>query len=150
MDVMKKQDKSPASSTPCVCFNLRKASRVVSQFYDQYLRQAGMRGTQYALLAHVDGRGGVSITELGDLLGMEHSTVTRNVELLAAKGQVSVSVSPDDARRRMVDLTPAGRDSLDRARPYWLQAQSTMEERLGAEESAVFIRTLNRLVEAVR
>lgn len=147
---MKKKGDLTTLNSPCVCFNLRKASRVVSQFYDQYLRQAGLRGTQYALLAHIDGRGGASITELGDLLGMEHSTVTRNVELLAAKGQVLVSVSPDDARRRVVDLTPAGRDCLDQARPFWRQAQSALEERLGAEEAALFVRTLNRLVEAVR
>ncbi|MEE9539836.1 MAG: MarR family transcriptional regulator, partial [candidate division NC10 bacterium] len=35
----------------CVCFNIRKAARAISQLYDDVLRPSGLRVTQFSILA---------------------------------------------------------------------------------------------------
>ena len=39
-----------ANESPCVCFNLRKATRAITQIYDDMFRGAGLRTTQIAIL----------------------------------------------------------------------------------------------------
>ena len=45
MESLTKEYASPV----CVCMQLRKAGRVVTQIYDRCLRPVGIRGTQFAL-----------------------------------------------------------------------------------------------------
>ena len=40
----------PIVRLPCMCATMRRATRAVSRLYEQELRQAGLRGTQYSLL----------------------------------------------------------------------------------------------------
>ena len=49
MESLTKEYASPV----CVCMQLRKAGRVVTQTYDRCLRPVGIRGTQFALLKRI-------------------------------------------------------------------------------------------------
>ncbi len=142
----KKNKSCPGS--PCVCFNLRKASRVISLFYDQYLRQVGLRGTQYALMAHVARFDGLSLTELAELLGLEQSTVTRNVDLLAKKGFILVTASPLNGRKKAVSLTKAGQKKITEALPLWEEAQVALQNKLGRKQVEDLFKITENVVEA--
>lgn len=117
--------------TPCICFHLRRASRAVSQFYDARFKPLGLSGAQYGLMVCISRLDGACIGDLSEAMGLEQSTVTRNVELLAAKKLVAVETDPDDARRRRLALTGEGREKLHQAAPRWREAQQEMESRLG-------------------
>ncbi|HEY6250024.1 MAG TPA: MarR family winged helix-turn-helix transcriptional regulator, partial [Candidatus Angelobacter sp.] len=52
----------------CVCFQLRRASRAITQLYDAALQPAGIRSTQFALLVAVAKKEPITISELGGLL----------------------------------------------------------------------------------
>lgn len=52
----------------CTCLRLRKASRCVSQIYDQHLQRHGLTITQYGLLAHLSRLDGISIGTLAEKL----------------------------------------------------------------------------------
>ncbi len=66
-----------AELTPCMdcaCFNLRKATRVTTQYYDEILRPAGIRITQFSLLVAVTIAGSVTVTRLAELSVMDRTT----------------------------------------------------------------------------
>lgn len=67
----------------CIGFNLRKATRSISQFYDELLRPVGIRGTQYSLLVSLQMSGAITVTQLAENVVMDRTTLTRNLEVLA-------------------------------------------------------------------
>ena len=117
---------------PCVCTQLRRASRLVSVFYDASLGPAGVTVTQYALLARIGRADGMSLTVLAAGLGMDRTTLTRNLRSLERNGLVT-SEAGADRRERLLHLTAAGKKKVAAALPYWLAAQRDFWERMGAE-----------------
>ncbi len=114
----------------CACFNLRKATRAVTQIYDEMLRPAGIRITQFSLLVAVSMAGPVTVSQLADLSVMDRTTLTRNLEVLQKQRLIEVSPG-DDRRTRMVVITPEGGAALSNALPLWQKAQSRVMEAIG-------------------
>lgn len=121
---------SAAIGAACACFNLRRASRAVTQLYDAALRPTGLRSTQFSLLTMVRGFGTVRITQLALAAGMDHTTLGRNLRPLARAGFIR-SHSGRDARVREVSLTTRGRRVLAPALALWERAQAQLGSRLG-------------------
>ncbi len=115
----------------CTCFNLRKAARILTRRYDQALVPVGLKATQFSVLASLYGMGPVSIGTTAERLGMERTTLTRNLRPLERQGLIGISVDPDDRRGRDVALTAAGEARLEQALPLWEQAQTETLSRLG-------------------
>ncbi len=114
----------------CACFNLRKATRSVTQIYDEILRPSGIRVTQFSLLAAASMAGPITVTRLAELAVMDRTTLTRNLEVLVRQGFINVSAG-NDRRTRLVSITPAGGEALAKALPLGEQAQSRVVEALG-------------------
>ena len=134
----------------CACLGLRKASRAVTRFYDRALEPTGLRITQFSILAALRVTGPISINELADVLVMDRTTLSRNVDLLEEQGLTSRRPSSVDARVREVELTERGGRELDGAYPRWVEAQRTVEEALGEEALGKLREALDRAVEATR
>ncbi|TKR33917.1 winged helix-turn-helix transcriptional regulator [Luteimonas gilva] len=119
----------PPSAPTCTCFRLRKLSRLMSQRYDRRLAEAGLNINQYSLLRRAEGepRG---IGELAKKMGMDRTTLTRDLKPLIASGWIAVATG-QDARRRVVTVTAAGKRAAEKARPLWLQAQQEIENAIG-------------------
>src|SRR5689334_334857 len=91
----------------CMCHKTRMAARAVTRAYDDALRPTGLRATQVAVLAAVGAQGALSIKSLADFLGMERTTLTRNLRPLEEKGYVLLA--PERRHRsRMLTLTASG------------------------------------------
>jgi DNA-binding MarR family transcriptional regulator len=127
----------------CVCFNLRKATRAVTQVYDDVLRPTGLRATQHSLLTVLELAGTVSITDLAELAVMDRTTLARNLDLLELEGLVRIRSGKDDARVREVTLTSAAKKKLAAALPYWEKAQARMTEKLGKGRSEQLLSELS-------
>ncbi|HSD52908.1 MAG TPA: MarR family winged helix-turn-helix transcriptional regulator [Burkholderiales bacterium] len=125
----------PALITGCTCDRLRKLTRRITQHYDARLAPAGLRVTQYSLLAKVGRSGPVAMSALAELLEMDRTTLTRNLKPLADSGLVVVSTGRD-ARARVVTMTPAGHAAFSAAREHWRRAQDEVNRALGAEQVA--------------
>lgn len=121
---------TPVLPLPCACANLRRAARVVSQFYDQKLRETGMRVTQFTLLQALARAGSISQGKLGDLLGMDSTTLTRTLGPLRRKNWVQAEPG-EDRRQLRLKLTAIGQREYRRAIPYWLSAQRQLRRALG-------------------
>lgn len=119
----------------CTHFKLRQLARRVGQHYDRIIAAAGLKTTQYTLLSHLARLGPVRPGELAAVMGMDASTLTRNLQPLVAQGWVSVGAG-DDARSRQVLLTDAGRDKRRDAQREWKAAQQALNQRLGTQRVA--------------
>lgn len=135
--------------SPCYYFHLRRAGRAVGQFYESYFREVGLRCGQFGILAAIRHMEGLSIGELSAAMGMDQTTATRNVELLARKGLVELETDREDARRKILSLTQSGLEKLREAEPYWRRAQADLTAGLGHKESERLIQLLDRIVKAV-
>jgi DNA-binding MarR family transcriptional regulator len=119
----------------CVCFNLRKAARAVTQVYDDILRPTGLRATQHSLLTVIQLSGRVSISTLAERAVMDRTTLARNLDLLEREGLVRIHAGQEDARVREVTLTETAKKKLAAALPYWEKAQAQVTEKLGKGRS---------------
>ena len=120
----------------CSCFNLRRAARRVTQVYDHALAPSGLKATQFALLAVLEGDvagEGIAMTRLADKLGMDRTTLTRNLGVVERDGLVTVRTG-DDPRSRLVALTPVGRAAIERAAPHWAKAQAELARHIGTDQ----------------
>ena len=92
----------------CACFNLRKATRAVTQMFDVAFQPLGLRANQFTVLATVALRGPLYINDLAKRLVMDRTTVSRDLGPLENRGWVKIQ-SGEDRRTRAVEVTPAGR-----------------------------------------
>ena len=133
----------------CTCQNLRQATRVVTQHYEQVLEPIGLKITQLPVLAAATAMGPIPMSQLAEALVMDRTTLTRNLQPLERAGLVQVAPG-DDRRARMVSATPEGLDALEAALPLWRQAQSGMVEALGRFKWGVLMDNLRQTVDAAR
>jgi DNA-binding MarR family transcriptional regulator len=106
----------------CVCTAARRRSRDLTRTFEKAMRAAGVRGTQFTLLATLVQTGPIATTRLADLQGLERTTLTRNLRLLVRDGFVRIDEG-EDRRVRKVAITPAGEETARRAFPFWKKAQ---------------------------
>lgn len=126
----------------CACRNLRMTSRVITQYFDKALLSAGLRATQFALLADISSREISTVGELAAALLMDQTTVTRNIEILRKDGYIEVRLGDDDSRKRCITITELGATALKDAIPSWEKAQQHIEEKIGKEKYEEFLKTL--------
>jgi DNA-binding MarR family transcriptional regulator len=113
----------------CLCFAARRAARAITQFYDRQLRETGLRSTQFTLLAFLLNAGTSSVNQAAEYLGMERTTLSRNLEPLLSAGYIRVD-SGEDRRVKKIAITTQGRAAARAALPLWQQAQQAMTARL--------------------
>lgn len=125
----------------CTSFNLRKAARAVTQFYDDALRESGLKSTQFSLLAAAAVAGKAPISRLAEEMAMDRTTLTRNLKPLQAEGLLRIEAGTD-RRVRNVAVTPEGEALLEKAMPMWRKAQTQMIDKLGDERWGDLLRQL--------
>lgn len=125
--------KSPLTPTlPCTCANIRRAARAFTQRYDEALRPLGLTITQFTILQALSLAGEPTQGELGEILAMDSTTLTRTLDIMNRNGWIEKHYGTDRRERRL-RLTRAGKSEFDRAVPYWRSAQETLRERLGKQ-----------------
>jgi MarR family transcriptional regulator, organic hydroperoxide resistance regulator len=134
----------------CACGNLRRTTRTITQFYDQFLQKSGLLSPQFSLLLSISLNENVSVGGLESVLLMDQTTVTRNIEMLRKNGYVTIAKDDADARRKSISITERGSNKLAEAMPLWEQAQSQIEKGLGSERYRDFLKTLKDITQLVQ
>lgn len=111
---------------------LRRAARAVTQDYDLALRPAGLKLSQYSVLANVARQGGQTITQLAARMALDRTTLTRNLRPMVKSGWIRLAAG-GDRRAQAVHLTAQGAAILKHARPMWRRAERDFRERMGAQ-----------------
>lgn len=134
----------------CVCANLRKKTRLVTQFYDNLLQPTGLKVTQYSMLANIDLQQSVSISRLGEILLLDQTTITRNINLLKRNGYVNLTRDSQDARAKVITLTDKGVEKLNEAAPIWQDIQERIINDIGLEKYNDFYETLKTIQKIIQ
>jgi DNA-binding MarR family transcriptional regulator len=132
----------------CVCFNLRWVTRKVTQFFDAEMRRHGIRPTQGTILAALNARDSWSMAELSDWLGMDRTTLVRNLQPLQRDGLVELG---GGGRGKLVklEITAKGRNQLGKLTPAWRAAQSAVVKTLGEKRWSAVLSDLETAALAV-
>ncbi len=117
---------------------MRKASRRLTQLYDDALEPCGLRSTQYTILFEIERRSKAppTMAELAQALVMDRSALGHNLRPLERDGFIALQEGEEDRRRRHVLITPEGRAKVRQAKQLWRKAQDRFSEVFGKSEAA--------------
>jgi len=115
---------------PCACANLRRTARAVTKMYNHALRSTGLELTQFTLLMALNLTGEITQGNLGKLLALDTTSLTRMLRLLIKRGWIGVKAG-EDRRQRLLRLTPSGQQKLEQSQPDWERAQKRLRQSLG-------------------
>ncbi len=132
----------------CGSFNLRKASRVLTQMFDEALQPTGLRSTQLVILLVLARDGEIGMSGLSRELVLSPSTLSRNLRPLEREGLLRITGNAGRGKR--VCLTSEGRKRVLEAAPYWQAAQERFVRQVGAASWSDMTCRLNQLVDAMR
>lgn len=122
--------RSQIPQLPCLCASLRRASRALTQLYEEALRPLGLRGSQFTILQVLSQAGEIPQNRLGQMLAMDSTTLTRTLAIMRRQGWIGERRG-QDRRERWLQLAPAGAAVLRRALPRWKRVQDRVRERVG-------------------
>jgi DNA-binding MarR family transcriptional regulator len=129
----------------CFALHARMTARLLSRTYEAALRPLGLKLPQFGILGAIGHGTTASETVLADRLGLERTTLVRNLKVLAQKGWIEPVTG--DGRGVRHRLTPAGQAILEAAIPLWQKAQNQLEAKLkdtDAEEARQALRALRK------
>ena len=114
----------------CTCSELRKAARAITLLYDNAFKSSGLLSTQLNVLQVINKSDSIRISHLAKELGMDRTTLTRNLSVLERQDLIKIS-SGKDNRTRIVVITHKGRTALAKAIPLWNEVQSKVKQQMG-------------------
>jgi DNA-binding MarR family transcriptional regulator len=125
-----------AGPEDCNCLAVRQAARHITQFYDQWLAPAGLRTTQFSILAKLRRTGPMTINALAAEMVMDRTTLGRNILPLERDGLIAVAQGRHDRRSKELRITEAGEASFREGLKGWRDAQRRFETAFGTERTA--------------
>jgi DNA-binding MarR family transcriptional regulator len=128
--------------------NIRRASRAVTQFYDDVLKLSGLTSAQLSLLRHLEMSELATINELAKRMRIDRTTLNRNMKPLLTAGFMTVNPGKD-SRTREIKLTQAGKDAADKGWTLWDEAQVLLKEYMGEEDLARLTQLLSKLEDII-
>lgn len=122
----------------CVCFNVRRVSRLITQFFDAEVRRYGLRPTQTPILGALQAKTKWSMAELSEWLGTERTTLLRNLRPLQRDGLIRVKGGGRGSHVKL-EITEKGRKALAKMLPAWRSAQDKVVATLGKDRWSTII-----------
>lgn len=119
----------------CTCLAVRQAARHITQFYDRHLASAGLRTTQFSILARLRRHGPITINALADEMVMDRTTLGRNILPLERDGLITIKPGRTDRRSKELRLTDVGLQQLRAGYQGWRDAQKGFATAFGNERT---------------
>jgi DNA-binding MarR family transcriptional regulator len=120
----------------CNCFAARQAARFITQLYDRHFSKAGITGSQYTILAVIQSRPGITMTELAKELVMDRTSLVRALKPLMRDGYVVSAASEKGSRKIALSLSLPGYEKFKEAEIRWQEAQQEWDAMVGQERAS--------------
>jgi DNA-binding MarR family transcriptional regulator len=140
--------KPTTPALPCMCASLRRASRAITQLYEQAVSPAGLSATQFTILQTLSLTGEITQGELARILAMDSTTLTRTLAIMTRSGWITKRRGKDRREWRMRPST-AGKILFKRALPHWQKAQTKLRRQLGNGLSDELIKLTQSIANAL-
>lgn len=124
---------------------LREAGRRISKLYDEALAPTGLGLNQYTALRKLAVYGPIAMQKLAEQLVMDRSTLARLLGPLQKRHLLTIEISSDDRRSRVLELTSKGKALLKKALPLWERVQRDFEDFYGKDEALRLRASLKRI-----
>jgi DNA-binding MarR family transcriptional regulator len=134
----------PMPALPCMCASTRRAARALTQHYERALRPLGLSSAQFTALQVLSMAGEMTQGELGQILAIDSTTLTRTLELMGRRGWIDKRRG-EDRREWQIRLTQAGKAQLKCAMPHWQKVQTQLRSQLGKEDWETFLKLTNKV-----
>ena len=131
-----------------MCANLRRASRALTQLYEDALRPQGLRATQFTILQALSLAGQVTQGVLGQILAMDSTTLTRTLDIMERRDWIAKRRGKD-RREWQIRLSKGGEAQLQRALPAWRSVQHRVHTQLGKEAWETLFNVTNKVTRAL-
>jgi DNA-binding MarR family transcriptional regulator len=132
----------------CACEGLRRAAREITQRYERALAPSGVKATQLPILVALGGGESIPILPLAAGLGLDRTTLTRNLRILEGRGLVTIAAAPHDARMRLAAIADEGLRVLAHALELWSAEQRDLAEAFGQDRLRALLGDLSQLTQA--
>ena len=126
------QKVADAIAKDCVAMRVRYLNRSLTSIYDDAFRPLGITASQVNMLVALVKQRSLSPGELGNLLNIEKSTISRNLERMRKAGWINITSS---GRTHAVEVTRKGNQLLMDVMPHWEEAQKAADALLGPDGS---------------
>ena len=130
-----------AFTSPCYNTNTRRIARILTDFYNDSLKESGLNTAQFCLLRNLERLGNGNLTVWAEKTGIERTTMVRDARLLEAKGFIQET----SGRGKVYMLSEKGKETLAQAVPLWESAQKRVCDMLGDEDAAALLRIGQKL-----
>ena len=129
-----KENKNILEFSECLCTNIRKTSRNISNIYKSYIKQSGLtiNPNQVSILVASSLLEYPSISEISKNLSMERTTLLRNFNVMKNLGLIEIYAVTGN-RQKFAKLTKGGEDTLLKIYPFWKMAQNKVKEVMGGD-----------------
>ena len=131
-----------------MCGSFRRTSRALTQLYENALRPLGLRATQFTILQALSLAGEVTQSQLGKILAMDSTTLTRTLQIMDREGWIAERRG-EDRRERRLRLAKAGETQFNRALPAWEKVQSRLRHQLGEQSWKNLLDTTHQVTDLV-
>lgn len=139
---MKPDYLNAVSPEVCVANNLQRVARAIIQTYEKTLKPSGITISQFSTLGTLNMVGPLAISEMAEVMGLDRTTLARNLKLLTRNNLVSIENDLDDQRTKIVSITARGMQALEKAAPLWVEAQQHFVTGLGVSQTEALMDTL--------
>lgn len=142
-DVYLNKSTSDAACKTCICFNVKKATRTITQIFDDIYRPLGLRSGQVSILMSLSALEKCTIFELAELICLDRTSLSRNLTPIEKLGLIDIQAGTKDKRTKVLKLSPKGENILAEAYELWKKAQINIVNVIGAETKETLIHLLN-------
>ena len=133
------------SASTCTCGELRKAARAITLLYDNAFKSSGLLSTQFNVLQAIYNIHSMRISDLANKLGMDRTTLTRNLSVLERQGFIEI-IQGKDHRTRIVTATQKGRSAVSKAILLWNEVQDKVKQEMGERSWSELMQNLGELL----
>jgi DNA-binding MarR family transcriptional regulator len=133
---------------PCLCASLRRATRALTQLYEEALRPLGLRASQFTILQVLSLAGEKTQGDLGRMLAMDSTTLTRTLEIMSRRRWIARRHG-EDRREWRIRLSSTGKAQLGRALPHWERVQALVQQQLGGSQRDQLMKLSNDVTNVV-
>src|SRR5919197_674763 len=133
------------SAGTCTCGELRKAARAITLLYDNAFKSSGLLSTQFNVLQAIYDVDSMRISDLANKLGMDRTTLTRNLSVLERQGFIEISQGKDH-RTRIVTATQKGRSAVAKTILLWNEVQHKVKQEMGESSWRELMQNLGQLL----
>lgn len=122
--------------------------RLGNLYVDQHLRDEPVKSSHHPLLFCICRRPGITQEELGRMVYLHPSNITRGLECLEREGYISRECLEEDRRTRRIYPTEKGRESYERMGRLVKRWGGLLTSGMSAAEADTFIRLLRQTGQA--